>query len=84
MISFKYGTCAHSRLRGMIDIRENWVSELRDEGMVEVVKVNSSQNWADILTKCLRGSEFKRQLKMIQGELFQRAIEEEVILGNLV
>ena len=84
VISFKYGMCAHSRLRGMIDTRENWVSELRDEGMVEVVKVNSSQNWADILTKCLRGSEFKRQLKMIQGELFQRAIEEEVILGNLV
>lgn len=67
VISFKYGTCAHSRMRGMIDCRENWVKELRDDNLVELVKVSSIQNWADILTKCLRGSEFKRQVRMIQG-----------------
>ena len=51
----------------MIDCRQNWVLELRDDNLVELLKVSSSQNWADILTKCLRGSEFKRQVKMIQG-----------------
>ena len=25
VISFKYGTCPNSRLRGMIDLRWNWV-----------------------------------------------------------
>jgi hypothetical protein len=66
VISFKYGTCAKSRLR-MIDLREDWVQELRDDGVVSVSKVSTSHNFSDILTKCLRSPEFIRQVKMISS-----------------
>jgi hypothetical protein len=66
VISFANGTCAKSRLR-MIDLREDWVKELRDDGVVSVSKVSTSQNFSDILTKCLRSPELIRQVKMIGG-----------------
>ena len=67
VISFKYGTCPNSRLRGMIDLRWNWVKELRDDGICQVEKVCTRGNLADILTKCLSNVEFQRQVLQIQN-----------------
>lgn len=64
VISFKYGTCAKTKLRGMISNRWNWVKELKEDG-VEVEKVGSKQNMADTLTKCLDRKEYKRQVQQI-------------------
>ncbi len=50
----------------MIDTRETWVRELRDDGIVEVVKVRGELNWADILTKCIPGWEYVQKVKNIQ------------------
>ena len=66
----------------MIDTRESWVRELRDDGMVEVVKVKGELNWADILTKCIVGWEFVNKVKNIQEggkqfELRERAREKK-------
>ena len=47
-----------SKMRGSIDRREDWVSELRDDGWVRLVKVASKDNLADILTKPMKGPEF--------------------------
>ena len=72
VISFQKGSCVNSKLKGMIDTRESWVRELRDDGMVEVVKVKGELNWADILTKCIVGWEFVnsrgRETIRIEGE----------------
>ena len=56
VVSFKYGTCVKSRLRGMISNRWNWVMDLKDEG-VDLTWVASKYNMADILTKCLANKE---------------------------
>jgi len=66
VISFKKASCVNSKLRGMIDTRETWVRELRDDGIVEVVKVRGELNWADILTKCIPGWEYVQKVKNIQ------------------
>lgn len=65
VISFVGSTCADSKLRGMIDNRENWVRELKDENNVKVEYVQSNCNYADILSKCLLGTEFNKLTCMI-------------------
>lgn len=42
-----------SKLKGMIDLRWNWVIELQDTEQIRAVKVHTAHNVADILTKCL-------------------------------
>ena len=64
VLSFKYGTCVKSRLKGMISNRWEWVMDLKDEG-VDLQHVDSRNNMADILTKCLANKEFNRQLRQI-------------------
>ena len=66
VISFKYGTCTKSRLKGMISRRWKWVQELQDDNEVQVVKVASRYNLSDILTKCLDNVELNRQVAQIQ------------------
>ena len=65
VISFKYGTVGKSKLRGMISNRWNWVIELKSEG-INIEKVASKKNMADILTKCLDRGEFIRQVNQIK------------------
>ena len=65
VISFKYSTCSKSKLRGMISNRWNWVKELKEDKELQVVKVASKNNMADILTKCLENAEFNRQRNQI-------------------
>ena len=64
VLSFKYSTCPRSRLKGMISNRWEWVQEMRSEG-VDMIYVKSSENKADILTKCLARKEFMRQKEQI-------------------
>ena len=66
VISFKKTSCVNSKLKGMIDTRESWVQELRDDAVVEIVKVKGELNWADILTKSIVGWEFVKKVKNIQ------------------
>ena len=52
-VSFQHSTCASSKLRGVFDMADKWVQELKDGKVVDAVKVDTTKNLADMLTKCL-------------------------------
>ena len=64
-ISFCNQTCLDSKLKGMIDNRDQWVKELKDDGVVRVEYVNTRLNKSDILSKCLSGTQFREQVVLI-------------------
>lgn len=55
-VSFQKSTNPNSKLKGIFDMREEWVNELRDRKKVKAVKVSTDKNIADMLTKCLSAS----------------------------
>lgn len=52
-VSFQKATTPTSKLKGVYDLRWEWVRELQDSGQVEAVKVGTAENVADVFTKCL-------------------------------
>jgi hypothetical protein len=64
-ISFCNQTCLDSKLKGMIDNRDQWVKELKDDGVLRVEYVNTRLNKSDILSKCLSGTQFREQVVLI-------------------
>ncbi len=76
-ISFANSTCTNSRLKGMIDNREEWVRELKDDDIVQVEYVPSNCNYADILSKCIVGGEFNRLMSMISQGCSKRSQVKE-------
>jgi hypothetical protein len=78
-LSFQWDSVARSKLRGCIDKREKWVEELRDRDRVVAVSVDTKYNMADIHTKCLATSEFKRQRDRIMNSQLSRGMS---ILGE--
>ena len=52
-VSFQHSTCASSKLRGIFDMAEKWVLELKDTKTVDAIKVDTKKNLADMMTKCL-------------------------------
>ena len=68
-VSFQRSTCSQSEVIRWIDARETRVRELRDQSKIKVVKVDTSVNCADILTKGLPTYKFKhaRSMKEIRG-----------------
>jgi len=50
----------HSKLKGVFDLRKDWVKELQDRKQIRAVKVNTKNNLADILTKPLNGADRSR------------------------
>jgi len=65
--SFQKATCINSKLRGVFDLRENWVQELRDKGQVETVTIPREENKSDILTHCLSSGNFNKEVGRIQN-----------------
>ena len=57
--SFTDETCARSTVRGSFDWRVDWVNEVRDKKQVVLQHVYGDCNHADIMTKCLKGPEFR-------------------------
>jgi hypothetical protein len=53
-ISFQHSTCPSSKLKGIFNLRHNWVQELKDSDQIKAVKVDTARNLADVLTKCLK------------------------------
>ena len=51
--SFSRATCLESRLRGIFDLRDAWVRELRDAGLVRTIHVPGIHNPADLLHQML-------------------------------
>lgn len=51
-ISFQKSTKTNTKLRGIYNLRWHWVKELRDMAQIIAVKIHTTQNVADLLTKC--------------------------------
>ena len=62
--SFQGDTCPNSKIRGSIDMREAWVQEMRDEGVVKTVKIATKFNFADLMTKPMAAKGFKYMLDL--------------------
>jgi hypothetical protein len=73
-IAFQRNTCLQSRLRGVIDLRKQWVQELRDLNKIATAKIHTDENLADIFTKCLPGYKFQEKLNQIELKQLQREI----------
>ena len=65
--SFQHSTCPSTKLRGMIDLRNSSVCEMRDKGVVNSVHIPRQVNIADILTHCLSREPFNTHLKRAQN-----------------
>ena len=59
-ISFQQSTNPNTKLRGIYDMREAWVQELRNKFKVKAVKVHTETNLAEMFTKCLAASVRRR------------------------
>ena len=70
-------TCLNSRLRGTVNLRWEWVKELRDDAISDIIHVDTRYNKADILTKCLDNTEFERQVANIQLRKIKYKGEDE-------
>ena len=46
-------TCQASKLRGIFDVRDKWVKDLKDVDVLKAIKVDTKLNLADVFTKCL-------------------------------
>ena len=64
-----------SKLKGMIDLRWNWVKELQDQGKIKAVKVDTLYNVADLLTKCHGRIAFDRLLNIVDDAADKLAVE---------
>ena len=52
-IIFQSKMNADSRIKGVFDLRWQWVKDLQDDSEIRAVKVDTKNNLADILTKCM-------------------------------
>merc|ERR1712098_724016 len=66
-VSFQQNTCVNSTLRGTVGLHHAWVCELRDQEMVQFMKVDTENNHANIGTKCLSTKEFRKGAHMLQA-----------------
>ena len=68
----------------MIDNRDQWVKELKDDGVVRVEYVNTRLNKSDILSKCLSGTQFREQVEIIsKGCQKSSPVKRQDIFVNL-
>ena len=77
-VSFQRSTCLLSRLRGCVDMREAWVQELRDAGLVRAQKVKSEDNLADGLTKGMPNYKFQQWLRAVDPKRETKGMEKEM------
>ena len=66
--SFFYGTCPDTKLTGCFDMRAEWVQELLMNKDVELYKVDSEENLADLFTKCFPTGKFVEKRDSIANQ----------------
>ena len=77
-ISFQQSTNPNTKLRGIHDMREAWVQELRNKFKVKAVKVHTEKNLADMFTKCLAASVRRRlfdEIESISTQMIKNEVE---------
>ena len=79
--SFKRDTCPKSRTRGAFDLREDWVKEVRNDGIVETQYVHTDSNLADMFTKRLPIWKFQQFVNTILSFQSVQILEGQVYLS---
>jgi hypothetical protein len=64
-VSFQQSATPYSKLRGVYNLRDAWVKELKNLRIVRAIKVGTDMNVADLLTKCQEHKTMQRLLKII-------------------
>ena len=80
-VSFQKSTTPYSKLRGVYNLRDNWVRELKDSKIVQAEKVHTDLNVADLFTKCHEWHKMSKLLKLI-GLDKEPNLEFRGCLGN--
>ena len=65
-VSFQRATCIATKLAGVIDMRQQWIKELRNKAAVAVQYISRQYNIADLLTHCQCSGDFNRMVQYIQ------------------
>ena len=63
-ISFQTKMSPDSRMKGVFDLRWEWVRELQNTQEIRAVKVNTLNNIADLLTKCHSRTTFDKLMNL--------------------
>ena len=63
-ISFQQDTCVRTKHKGVIDMAESWVVELKSGRLVYTEYIATDRNPADIFTKCLDRQTFQERRKL--------------------
>ena len=74
-VSFKRCTNPDTQIKGVFDLREEWVRELRNSKKVSAMEVDTVKNIADMMTKCLSATVRGRllfELSAIAREIARR------------
>ena len=66
-----------SKLKGVFDLRDKWVQELQDRRIIAAVKVNTSVNLADQLTKPLNGNKLLQLEQCLQAHRKMLELEKQ-------
>ena len=67
-VTFQHGTCVSSRIRGLVDLREPWIKELRDGKKISAVHVPIGENVADMLTKYLNRTSREKLMEIVRSK----------------
>ena len=81
--SFQRGSCVQSRTAGVVDYRDEWVKELRDQDNIETEFVTSENNLADLFTKCFPTYKFKRLMFQIGDKSSGRIGTENAFMAYM-
>ena len=74
-VSFQKSTTTNSKLRGIYNLRDGWIRELKDLNVVIAKKVATDRNFADLLTKCHQHATIKKLLRLIMIEMPKVIVE---------
>ena len=66
-IVFQQSMNPTSKLKGVFNLRWNWVTELQDKQRIKAVKVETKYNVADILTKPLDSKTRSRLMQLVEN-----------------
>ena len=78
--SFQHSTCESSKLKGIFNLHDKVVKELKDENKVWAVHVDTTENLADMMTKGLtadvRDKLDKTLIKLVEKVALQQRVRK--------
>jgi hypothetical protein len=64
-VTFQKTTSPSTKLKGVFNLMDAWIRELKDSSKIRAVKIPSNKNPSNTLTKCQQASELRSDLKLI-------------------